>query len=412
MGTLRRARGPEGTTPRRRRRAVLTWLAAAASAASVIILGPTAQADTQICGQYQSLSVSGGQYIVQNDEWNDSIQQCLNVTNDGFQVTSGSHNLSTSGSPAAYPSIYAGCHYGNCTSGNGLPLQVSAFGNPQSSVNFSTASGQWDASYDIWFDTQPNPSGQNDGEELMIWANHAGAPEPAGSQVGTANIEGATWQVWEARLNNGGIGWNDVSYVRESPTNAITVNLKDFTHDSLSRGYLNSAWYLTSVQFGFEPWQGGPGLGVNSFSFTANGSGGGGGGGTGSAEPIVGQGSGRCLDIQNYGTADGTPVQLWDCSGNWNQQWSRSGGTFVNPQSGKCLDVAGAGTADGTQVRLWSCNGTAAQQWQVNSNGTITNPDSGKCLDATGQGTANGTPLQIWDCYVGGTQANQVWTLG
>lgn len=143
MGTLRRARGPEGTTPRRRRRAVLTWLAAAASAASVIILGPTAQADTQICGQYQSLSVSGGQYIVQNDEWNDSIQQCLNVTNDGFQVTSGSHNLSTSGSPAAYPSIYAGCHYGNCTSGNGLPLQVSAFGNPQSSVNFSTASGQW-----------------------------------------------------------------------------------------------------------------------------------------------------------------------------------------------------------------------------------------------------------------------------
>lgn len=406
------ARGPEGA-PRRRRQAGLTWLTAAAcAAAAVVVLGPTAQADTQICGQYQSLSVSGGQYIVQNDEWNDSIQQCLNVTNDGFQVTSGSHNLSTSGSPAAYPSIYAGCHYGNCSSGSGLPLQVSAFGNPQSAVNFSTTSGQWDASYDIWFDTQPNPSGQNDGEELMIWANHSGAPEPAGSQVGTATIEGATWQVWEARLNNGGIGWNDVSYVRESGTNAITVNLKDFTNDSLSRGYLNSAWYLTSVQFGFEPWQGGPGLGVNSFSFTTNGSGGGGGGGTGTAEPIVGQGSGRCLDIQSYGTADGTPVQLWDCSGNWNQQWSHSGNTFVNPQSGKCLDVAGAGTADGTQVRLWSCNGTVAQQWQVNSNGTITNPNSGKCLDATGQGTANGTLLQIWDCYVGGTQANQVWTLG
>lgn len=382
------------------------WLLALAVAATGVFTASAAHADSTICGQFQSTPVSGGQYIVQNNEWNDSIQQCLNVTNDGFQVTSGNHNLSTGGPPAAYPSIYAGCHYGNCSTGSGLPLQVSAFGNPQSSVNFNTASGQWDASYDIWFDTQPNPSGQNDGEELMIWANHAGAPEPAGSQIGTANIEGATWQVWESRMNNGGIGWNDVSYVRESPTNAITVNLKDFTGDSLARGYLSSAWYLTSVQFGFEPWQGGPGLGVNSFSFTANGSGG------GSATSVVGQGSGRCLDIQSFGTADGTPVQLWDCSGNWNQKWSYTGGVFVNPQSGKCLDVAGAGTANGTQVRLWSCNGTVAQQWQVNGNGTITNPNSGKCLDADNQGTANGTRIQIWDCYGGGgTQANQVWSL-
>ncbi|MEY9892676.1 hypothetical protein ABIA31_006354 [Catenulispora sp. MAP5-51] len=388
------------------------WLLALTVAAAGVFTGPAAHADTTICGQFDSTSVSGGQYIVQNNEWGDTIQQCLDVTNDGFSVTTGNHNVSTGGAPAAYPSIYAGCHYGNCSTNSGLPLQVSAFGNPQSSVNFNTAAGQWDSSYDIWFDTQPNPSGQNDGEELMIWANHAGAPRPAGSQVGTAVIEGATWDVWESRMNNGGIGWNDVSYVRENPTNAITVNIKDFTNDSLSRGYMSSAWYLTSVQFGFEPWQGGPGLGVNSFSFNANASGsGGGGGGTGGGNEVVGQGSGRCLDIQNLGTADGTPVQLWDCGGAWNQRWSSTGGSFVNPQTGKCLDVAGAGTADGTQVRLWSCNGSGAQQWQVNGNGTITNPNSGKCLDADNQGTGNGTLLQIWDCHGSGTQANQVWSL-
>ncbi|HEV2634187.1 MAG TPA: RICIN domain-containing protein [Actinocrinis sp.] len=394
------------------RRAVAHALAALTACAGTIVAGAApAQADTQICSQFGSASVDNGAYIVQNNEWGDSIQQCIDVTNDGFSVTSGNHNLATNGAPAAYPSIYAGCHYGNCSSNSGLPLQVSAFGNPQSSVSFTTASGQWDSSYDIWFDTAPNPSGQNDGEELMIWANHAGAPEPAGSQIGTATIEGATWQVWESRMNNGGIGWNDVSYVRENPTTAITVNLKDFTNDSVSRGYLQPAWYLTSVQFGFEPWQGGPGLGVNSFSFTTNGSGGGGGAGGGTPGTVVGQGSGRCLDIQNYGTADGTLVQLWDCSGNWNQAWQYTNGTLVNPQSGKCLDVAGAGTANGTQVRLWSCNGTVAQQWQVNSNGTVTNPNSGRCLDAVGQGTANGTTIQIYDCYVGGTQANQVWSV-
>src|SRR4051794_37896168 len=79
-----------------------------------------AVADTRICDKYGSTSISGGRYVVQNNEWGDSIQQCINVTGSGFSVVSGSHNVSTSGPPAAYPSIYAGCHYGNCSSGSGL----------------------------------------------------------------------------------------------------------------------------------------------------------------------------------------------------------------------------------------------------------------------------------------------------
>jgi hypothetical protein len=403
-----------GSVLRKLRSATTAVVMLAATVILPMATAGTAHADTTICDQYGSMAVSNGAYIVQNNEWGDTIQQCINVANDGFTVTTGDHNVSTNGAPAAYPSIYAGCAYGNCSSGNGLPQQVSSFTNPQSSVAFTTASGSWDASYDIWFDTQPNPSGQNDGEELMIWANHQGPPAPFGTVVGTVSLEGATWDVWYGRQGSGP-AWNTVSYVRESGTDALTVNLKDFTNDSISRGYLQPAWYLTSVQFGFEPWQGGPGLAVNSFSYTADGtagSGGGTGGGSGGSHSLVGQGSGRCLDDQNGGTADGTLVQLYDCyagSGTWpSQQWTQTNGTLVNANAGKCLDVAGGATADGTQVRLWTCNGTGAQQWQVNSNGTITNPQSGKCLDADGQGTANGTLLQIWDCY-GGTQSNQVW---
>lgn len=394
---------------------------ATAVAAATLVLpvanATAAHADTAICSQFGSMAVSGGQYIVQNNEWGDTIPQCLDVTDDGFTVTSGNHDVSTGGAPAAYPSIYAGCHYGNCSTGNGLPQQVSSFTNPQSSVDFSTTAGSWDSSYDIWFDTQADPAGQNDGEELMIWANHSGPPTPFGTKVATVTIEGAAWDVWYGRQGTSP-AWNTVSYVREQGTNAITVNIKDFTNDSIARGYMNPAWYMTSVQFGFEPWQGGPGLGVNSFSYTSDGTGTGGGTGGGSGgTTIVGQGSGRCLDDQNGGTAAGTPVQLYDCyagTGAWpNQQWTQTDGTFVNGNSGLCLDVAGGATTDGTQVRQWTCNGTGAQQWQVNANGTITNPQSGKCLDAVGQGTANGTLLQIWDCYAGGgTQSNQVWTLG
>lgn len=247
------------------------WAAIAAVAIGGALAPATiAHAATTICSQFGEAQVDGGLYIVNNNEWNDSITQCVSVGNDGFTVTTGNHNKPTNGAPSGYPSIYAGCHYGNCSSNSGLPLRVSSFGNTRSSVNFTTAAGQWDAAYDIWFDTQPNPSGQNDGEELMIWANHAGAPQPAGQQVGTVNIEGATWAVWEGRATNAGISWNVVSYVRQSTTNAISVTLRDFTNDSVSRGFMSTAWFLTSVQFGFEPWQGGPGLGVNSFSFNAS----------------------------------------------------------------------------------------------------------------------------------------------
>ena len=242
---------------------------AALAVAATVTQVPSAYAATTICSQFGETRVSGGQFIVNNNEWNDSIQQCISATNDGFTVLSGNHNKPTNGAPSGYPSIFAGCHYTACSSNSGLPLRVSSFGNTRSSVNFNTAGGQWDAAYDIWFDTNPNPSGQNNGEELMIWANHAGAPRPAGNQIATVSIEGASWQVWETRVN-AAISWNIVSYVRVNPVNSISVNLKDFTNDSRNRGFLQSAWFLTSVQFGFEPWTGGPGLGVNSFSFTAN----------------------------------------------------------------------------------------------------------------------------------------------
>ncbi|HYS39689.1 MAG TPA: glycoside hydrolase, partial [Pseudonocardiaceae bacterium] len=163
-----------------------TWIAVAAlAAAGAVIQVPSAHAATTLCGKFDEARVSGGQFIVNNNEWNDTIQQCISVGNDGFTVTTGNHNKPTNGAPSGYPSIFAGCHYTACSSNSGLPKQVSAFNNPRSSVNFNTASGQWDAAYDIWFDTNPNPSGQNNGEELMIWANHAGAPRPAGNQIAT-----------------------------------------------------------------------------------------------------------------------------------------------------------------------------------------------------------------------------------
>jgi endoglucanase len=201
-------------------------------------------------------------------------------------------------------------------------------------------------------------------------------------------------------MTNAGISWNVVSYVRQQTAHFLDIHVKDFTDDAATRGYLQRAWYLTSVQFGFEPWVGGTGLGVDDFSFTAR-----------TAGTMVGRGSNRCLDVQGAGTVDGTPVQISDCNGNQAQQWTAAAkGALVNPLSAKCLDVSGAGTANGTPVQIYDCNGTGAQQWTLNSDGTVVNPNSGKCLDVSGQATADGSRLQIWDCNPNHDQLNQLWT--
>ncbi|MFI9544785.1 ricin-type beta-trefoil lectin domain protein [Streptomyces sp. NPDC052016] len=115
--------------------------------------------------------------------------------------------------------------------------------------------------------------------------------------------------------------------------------------------------------------------------------------------------AGKCLDVNGAGTADGTAVQIWGCSGGANQLWSLyTNGTLRS--MGKCLDAAGWGTANGTKVQLWACHGGSNQVWQP-YNGGYRNPASGRCLDVPGSSTADGTQLQLWDCHGG---SNQKWT--
>ncbi|OLF14997.1 ricin-type beta-trefoil lectin domain protein [Actinophytocola xanthii] len=122
---------------------------------------------------------------------------------------------------------------------------------------------------------------------------------------------------------------------------------------------------------------------------------------------IVGTQSGRCVDVPNGTTTNGTQVQLWDCGGA-NQSWTRTAGRQLSFKGTACLDAANHGTTSGTQVIIWTCSGQANQQWNVNADGTITGVESNLCLDAAGQASGNGTKLVLWTCN---GQPNQRWTL-
>ncbi|WP_328747094.1 non-reducing end alpha-L-arabinofuranosidase family hydrolase [Streptomyces sp. NBC_00285] len=122
---------------------------------------------------------------------------------------------------------------------------------------------------------------------------------------------------------------------------------------------------------------------------------------------VRGVDSGRCLDVAGVSQTDGANVQIWDCHGGTNQQWTLTDSSQLTVYGNKCLDARGGGTTAGTPVQIWTCTGTENQQWRVNPDGTIVGVRSGLCLEASGWGKTNGTEARLWSCQ-GGT--NQKWT--
>ncbi|MEV8438005.1 ricin-type beta-trefoil lectin domain protein [Actinosynnema sp. NPDC051121] len=118
---------------------------------------------------------------------------------------------------------------------------------------------------------------------------------------------------------------------------------------------------------------------------------------------LRGEASGRCLDVNGAGTANGSQMIIWDCHTGTNQQFTQTGNTLR--VQGKCLQ-APANAGSGTRVQIWDCNGGANQGWNLNGDGTISNVQNGLCLDVNSGATANGTAVILWTCHTG---ANQRW---
>ena len=83
-----------------------------------------------------------------------------------------------------------------------------------------------------------------------------------------ATIGGRSWEVWHNTWQPG--AGNMIIYAAPSPINAWNFSVLDFTNDVRSRGGITDAWYLDSIQAGFECSSGCVGLAVNSFSAAVN----------------------------------------------------------------------------------------------------------------------------------------------
>ncbi|GAB3955781.1 GH12 family glycosyl hydrolase domain-containing protein [Streptomyces sparsus] len=253
----------------RLRSAGLALLAVLGTLTGLLVTAAPAQADVLLCDQYGTTTIQD-RYVVQNNRWGTGAAQCVNATDTGFELTRADGSVPTDGAPKSYPSVFNGCHYTKCSPGTNLPRQVSAIGSAPTSISYDYVDNAvYNAAYDIWLDPTPRTDGVNR-TEIMIWFHRVGPVQPIGSPVGTVQVGGRSWQVW-----TGSNGLNDViSFLAPSAISSWSFDVMDFVDETVRRGMAGENWYLTSVQAGFEPWQGGAGLAVDSFTSAVHAGGG------------------------------------------------------------------------------------------------------------------------------------------
>lgn len=238
------------------------------------------------------VAVDGHQYIIQNNAWGQSGDLVLSYENNSFRLIEGSG--SNNPAPASFPSIYIGAN--GFTNGgalatsatDSLPKQISQINRIPTKFRWSGSTDSFNATYDVWF-ASSDPQGQKylDGLNgfLMIWLHDPGGnnspPQPIGSQQGTAELAGHTWNVWVGPRGAGDRSPDEdadlhpdpnapvVSYtIAGSSIDGLDFDLMDFINHAVSGGHLPGNLYLTDVFAGFEIWSGGAGnnLGVDEFS--------------------------------------------------------------------------------------------------------------------------------------------------
>jgi len=116
--------------------------------------------------------------------------------------------------------------------------------------------------------------------------------------------------------------------------------------------------------------------------------------------------TGMCLGTDNGRTDNGTPIIVWDCNGNPDQQWSAIPQdndvyyrlhNLANPS--KCLGIWQASGEAGAPLTLWDCNSNPDQFWTAWGYGNqivLINHQTNQVMAMLNGDTARGTPVIQW----------------
>ncbi|TLD28628.1 hypothetical protein PspLS_03627, partial [Pyricularia sp. CBS 133598] len=130
--------------------------------------------------------------------------------------------------------------------------------------NYNNGNIRANVAYDLFTSTDPNRDNTHGDYELMVWLGRYGDVQPIGNQIGNANVGGRNWQLWSG-LNNGMRVYSFVT--TQGAITSFNADIKQFfTYLQQSQGFPANQQYLTTFQFGTEPFTGGQTtFQVNSF---------------------------------------------------------------------------------------------------------------------------------------------------
>lgn len=236
----------------------------------------TASPETETCEPFGVLLA--GKYWVNNNLWGQGSgtgTQCVRRTCSDTNAITWETDWTWSmnqNQVKSFASAVLGWHWGSHVQGTGLPIQISAGNDVNCDWSYTVGgSGTMNVAYDLWLHSIPNPDSTNNGanrptDELMIWLYRDGGAGPLGANQGNVQIAGAEWALHHgAIVEDGQTLWEVHSFVRTQNTLSASLNLKAFIDEVVSRGWIPSNHYLTSIQAGTEVFTGSGSLQTTSF---------------------------------------------------------------------------------------------------------------------------------------------------
>jgi len=223
-----------------------------------------------LSAQFATESEINGRFILENNLWGESAATSGSQTS---QVTA------TNGNAVTWHTTYtwAGGNF-NVKSYANLDLRV-GLGKTIASIASIPTVWQWtytsassglvaDVSYDLWLSNQAGTGGASSTStfEIMVWLSTRGGAGPAGSQIGTASVNGVTWKLFKGTVST----WTVFSFVAPTEITNFNSDLKPFLTFLTTNEGVPSSQFLVQAQAGTEPFIGSATLTTNSYSLAIN----------------------------------------------------------------------------------------------------------------------------------------------